>query len=219
MNTNKEVNNDPTVITVEIDNYEDELKRLNVNNSNIDQAEKERNNQNFIAISSMNKDKIIMNILIIILIISIIVFITSIKYLIIPNLLESNDDDYAILPKVNQKENNELLKNITLYNQKISIAFVYSTLYANGIARFITVAANYLVNTGKYNIYIITEKPSTNEYACDKRITRIIEGNSTLLRNKTKDLNIDFFILQNTSIKSKILFFKSIGKFVIFYRI
>jgi hypothetical protein len=68
MNTNKEVNNDPTVITVEIDNYEDELKRLNVNNSNIDQAEKERNNQNFIAISSMNKDKIIMNILIIILI-------------------------------------------------------------------------------------------------------------------------------------------------------
>jgi glycosyltransferase involved in cell wall biosynthesis len=215
MNTNKEVNNDPTVITVEIDNYEDELKRLNVNNSNIDQAEKERNNQNFIAISSMNKDKIIMNILIIILIISIIVFITSIKYLIIPNLLESNDDDYAILPKVNQKENNELLKNITLYNQKISIAFVYSTLYANGIARFITVAANYLVNTGKYNIYIITEKPSTNEYACDKRITRIIEGNSTLLRNKTKDLNIDFFILQNTSVKSKILFFKSIGKFVI----
>ena len=194
MNTNKEVNNDPTVITVEIDNYEDELKRLNVNNSNIDQAEKERNNQNFIAISSMNKDKIIMNILIIILIISIIVFITSIKYLIIPNLLESNDDDYAILPKVNQKENNELLKNITLYNQKISIAFVYSTLYANGIARFITVAANYLVNTGKYNIYIITEKPSTNEYECDKRITRIIEKNSTLLRNKTKDLNIDFFI-------------------------
>ena len=107
MNTNKEVNNDPTVITVEIDNYEDELKRLNVNNSNIDQAEKERNNQNFITISSMNKDKIIMNILIIILIISIIVFITSIifyfmikfiysvyitknkllKYLIIPNLL------------------------------------------------------------------------------------------------------------------------------------
>ena len=42
--------------------------------------------------------------------------------------------------------------------KKIGIAFIYSTLSANGIGRFITVTAKYLQRTGKYNIYFITGK-------------------------------------------------------------
>ena len=43
--------------------------------------------------------------------------------------------------------------------KKINIAFIYSTLSANGISRVILVTSKYLLKTGKYNIYFITEKP------------------------------------------------------------
>ena len=139
-------------------------------------------------------------------------------------LITSNDTKLEEVNRINNNTNNITFKkeeeeisieNLTLGDRKINIAFVYSTLYANGIARFITVASNYLINTGKYNIYIITEKVSGNDYKIDGRINKIVESNRTLLKNKTKDLNIDFFILQNTGSSKTINFYRSMGKFVI----
>ena len=76
-----------------------------------------------------------------------------------------NDDN---ITKNNQKSHiNQIeIKNIIIdnrtdnntsidKNRKITIAFVYSTLYANGIARFITLTANYFIETGRYDIYKI----------------------------------------------------------------
>ena len=202
MNTNEDISKDSVVNTLEIENNEDELKQLNTNNANINYLIKDKNRKKFINFSSLNLDKIFIIILFIIIFFCIIAFFISIN--------NNNSDDLIL-----NNENDILLDNITFGDKKITIAFVYSTLYANGIARFITVASNYLINTGKYNIYIITEKSSGNEYKYDSRINRIIESNRTLLKNKTKDLNIDFFILQNTSSQKTIDFFKSIGKFVI----
>ena len=203
MNTNEDINKDSAVNTLEIENNEDELKQLNSNDSYINNSTKNKNRKKFINFSTSNFDKILIIILLLIIFFCVVVFFISI----------SNKSTDLIF---NDELKNDLsLDNITLGDKKITIAFVYSTLYANGIARFITVASNYLINTGKYNIYIITEKFSKNEYKYDNRINRIIESNRTLLKNKTKDLNIDFFILQNTSSKKTIDFFKSIGKFVI----
>ena len=202
MNTNEDISKDSVVNTLEIENNEDELKQLNTNNSNINYLIKDKNRKKFFNFSTFNLDKIFIIILLIIIFFCIIAFFISIN--------NNNSDDLIL-----NNENDILLDNITFCDKKITIAFVYSTLYANGIARFITVASNYLINTGKYNIYIITEKSSGNEYKYDSRINRIIESNRTLLKNKTKDLNIDFFILQNTSSQKTIDFFKSIGKFVI----
>ena len=221
MKINEGVINDPTSSTLEVDFSEDELKKLkdntnNDNNKNEIQFEKKCKN-----IGSMSCRDILFYISILIIISSCITLIYSIIYLIIPNLNEPNnneinEDNIDNIEKIEDNfEYNDLISDYLEGNRKINIAFVYSTLYANGIARFIQNAANYFVETGKYNVYIILEKSYKLDYKVDDRIHKIVESNRTLLKNKTKDLNIDFFILQNTSVKSTINFFKSIGKFVI----
>ena len=165
---------------------------------------------------SFQADRKLIIIVLLILCISAIAFLISLNFIKIPNfgikfLSPENND---ILVK-NEDDNDIFLNNVTLANRKLKIAFVYSSLYANGIARFISVAADYFVNTGKYEVYIITEKTTKHEYKYDKRITRIVAQNRTITKEKTKDLNIDFFILQNVSGMGTIRFYKSLGKFVV----
>ena len=100
--------------------------------------------------------------------------------------------------------------------KKIGLAFVYDTLFSNGISRFITVTADYLMKTGKYDICFITGKPYYKEYTFNSSIKRFIAiNNYTLIRNISKNENIDIFILQNVLSPQIINFYKSIGKKVI----
>ena len=97
-------------------------------------------------------------------------------------------------------------------NKKIRLAFAYSTLYSNGIARFITVTANAFMETGKYDIYFITGKQSQKEYSYNPNIKRFIAyDNYTLIKNITKHENIDIIILQNTLSNSVVKFYKNLG--------
>ena len=212
MTTNEESNKNKTITTSELDYNEDELRRLNENNSNINRSSKNKKIEKYSIFFRHKCRKILIIILVIMIIFCIIILLILITTLSSINLEEVNNSNTNITLK---KEEEISLDNLTLGDRKLTIAFVYSTLYANGIARFITLASNYLIKTGKYNIYIITEKVSSSDYGYDKRINRIIESNRTLLKNKTKDLNIDFFILQNTASRKLIDFYKSIGKFVI----
>ena len=101
-------------------------------------------------------------------------------------------------------------------NKKLSIAFIYSTLFANGIARFVTLTANYFVETGKYDVYLITGKSYSKDYKYNSKIKRVYAyNNQTLLRNFTKHVNIDFFILHNVLGKGTVDFYKKLGKKVI----
>ena len=165
---------------------------------------------------SFQADRKLIIIVLLILCISAIAFLISLNFLKIPNFgikfLSPENNDIMVK---NEDDNDIFLNNVTLANRKLKIAFVYSSLYANGIARFISVAADYFVNTGKYEVYIITEKTTKHEYKYDKRITRIVAQNRTITKEKTKDLNIDFFILQNVSGMGTIRFYKSLGKFVV----
>ena len=113
----------------------------------------------------------------------------------------------------NIKEDN-ITNNST--KKKIGLAFLYSTLYSNGIARFITLTANYLMKTGNYDICFITKKPYSKEYKYNSNIKRFIAfDNYTLIRNITKHENIDIFILQNVISRSAVKFYHSLGKKVI----
>ena len=115
--------------------------------------------------------------------------------------------------KENLTDSNDTTINGT---KKIGLAFVYSTLFSNGIARFITTTANYFMKTGKYDIVFITGEPYRKEYSYDKRIKRYAGmDNFTIIKNITKHENIDFFILQNCLGKNTINFYKSLGKKVI----
>ena len=100
-------------------------------------------------------------------------------------------------------------------SHKLKIAFVYSSLYANGIARFISVTANNFIKTGKYEIYVVTNYKYAKDYWLDERIKHIVAKNATLIKNATKDLNIDFFILQNVGGRGTVSFYKSFCKKVI----
>ena len=101
-------------------------------------------------------------------------------------------------------------------NKKIGIAFLYSTLSANGIGRFITVTAKYLQRTGKYKIYFITGKPYFREFSYDKEIKRFIAYNNyTLMRNISKYEKIDVVVLQNVLSPSVVKFHHNLGQKVI----
>ena len=140
---------------------------------------------------SFQADRKLIIIVLLILCISAIAFLISLNFIKIPNfgikfLSPENND---ILVK-NEDDNDIFLNNVTLANRKLKIAFVYSSLYANGIARFISVAADYFVNTGKYEVYIITEKTTKHEYKYDKRITRIVAKNRTITKEKRTEVKM-----------------------------
>ena len=116
-------------------------------------------------------------------------------------------------PNIKGKEKNKLIEK---NNKKIGIAYVYSSLYANGVARFITVAANNLIKTGNYDISFITSNPYGREYTYNSSIKRFcIINNNSLIINLTKHENIDIFILQNMNDPPFIRFLHSIGKKVV----
>ena len=99
-------------------------------------------------------------------------------------------------------------------NKKIGLAFVYGTLFSNGISRFITITANKLMKTGNYDICFITGTPYFKEYTYNSSIKRFIAHNNySLITNITE--NIDIFILQNVLSKSVVDFYRSLGKKVI----
>ena len=145
-------------------------------------------------------------------------------------------EDRTSLNNINKKDENVLAVNVNnitnekvsfeqniqnnnqAYNKtkKIGLAFVYSTLFSNGIARFITVTANHFMKTGKYDICFITEKPYHKEYTYNSSIKRFIAHNNyTLIRNNSKTENIDIFIVQNVISPEVVNFYRSIGKKVI----
>ena len=108
-----------------------------------------------------------------------------------------------------------LSKNKT--KKKIGIAFPYYSLHANGIGRFITVTANNLMKTGKYDICFITEKPpSAGEFSYDPKIKRFVAYNNyTLIQNISKHENIDIIVLQNVLSSSLVQFHRKLGQRVI----
>ena len=108
----------------------------------------------------------------------------------------------------------EIEKNGT--KRKLGVALIYSTLFSNGIARFLQVTGNHLAETGRYNVYFITGKPYHKEYKFHKDIKRFVgENNNTIIKNISKYYKIDFFILHNVIGKSTVNFYKSLGAKVI----
>ena len=115
--------------------------------------------------------------------------------------------------------NNDKKMNFTNTNNihnKIGLAFVYTQLYSNEIAKLIALTANHFMGTGKYDICFITSEPDSKDYSFNSSIKRFIAfNNHSLIRNITKNENIDIFILQDVLSLTEINFYKSLGKKVI----
>ena len=112
------------------------------------------------------------------------------------------------------KENETESKDGT--NEKIGIAFIYHIMHSNGVARVISLLADHLVKTGRYNVYIISGKENKKDYKYDNRIQRFLgHDNKAKLKELKEKLNIQFFILNNQLTKDLIQFLQSLKTKVI----
>ena len=212
----------------------DETTRIKISNNN---SHIKKNKKRIIL--NLNKDRSISNIdiffivfILLIIIFCIICFIFSLKN---ENNPEQEDDrlnnnidlikeettntNTTLATKEDTRAINSLTEVINKFEfnttHKLKIAFIYVSLYANGIARFISVTANNFFKTGKYEIYVITEYKTASDYYLEDGIIRLIAKNRTVTKNLTQHLGIDFFILQNVMGKGTVDYYKKFGKKVI----
>ena len=133
------------------------------------------------------------------------------NYNINKNIEKTQNNEKAV--EIKTKQNN-LVKN--KIDEKIGVAFVYHILHSNGVARVISITSDYLIKTGKYNVYLITGNPNQKDYKYDNRIKRFsCHENRTLIKLLAQRLNIKFFILNNQLTESLIKFYQSLNANVI----
>ena len=111
---------------------------------------------------------------------------------IISNSSNNNDIDNSFELKIyNPQKKNNLQKSITknsINNQKINVAFLYSSLSGNGIARFMIVTGEYFLKTGKYNVYFFTKQKGKKELSYNEKIKRLyVYNNATLIQKACKE--------------------------------
>jgi glycosyltransferase involved in cell wall biosynthesis len=100
--------------------------------------------------------------------------------------------------------------------RKIGVAFVYDYMYANGIARFLTVLTDLLAETGKYKVYLINEGETDIDFKINRKVKRIITKIDTKqMIDVDQENNIDIYILNNDATKDFIDTYRSLGKKVI----
>jgi len=115
----------------------------------------------------------------------------------------------------NITDNSMVLQNDQNNNKIKSIGFLYSSLFGNGIGRFMTVTGEYLVRKG-YDVYFFTKKPYIKDFKFNEKIKRIYAyENHTLLTETLKSGIIDFLIINNNFDVNTIEYYKSLGVKVI----
>ena len=102
-------------------------------------------------------------------------------------------------------------------DEKIGIAFVYISMFGNGIGRMISLLTNELVKIeDKYEIYLISNPKYNLDFYLDDRIIRLpIIENRTLIEEFDKKSNVIYYILNNVLALEEINFYKSFNKKVI----
>ena len=125
------------------------------------------------------------------------------------------------LDKNNEYEKKNLQKGKSnntkiIIEEKTNVAFIYPALTANGISRFMIVTGEYLLKTGKYNIYFFTKPKTKDEISYNQTIKRFdIYNNLALIKKVCKEEKIDFIIVNNLFAQKLIKWYKSLGVKVI----
>jgi glycosyltransferase involved in cell wall biosynthesis len=102
----------------------------------------------------------------------------------------------------------------TLVKKKIGVAFVRQYLLGS-YGRFISVLSRFLIETGKYDVYIINEQKTDYDIMYHKKVNRIIlKWNLEEMKNFDETNDIQIYILLN-DLSETIELFKSLGKKVV----
>ena len=98
---------------------------------------------------------------------------------------------------------------------KIKIGLYTPHIALNGIGRFITVLADLLVKTGKYDVYLINEESNKMDFSYNKKIKRhIVKKEFEAIKDFDEENDIEIYILNN-DISPIIDYYHSFGKKVI----
>ena len=119
--------------------------------------------------------------------------------------------------KIIQKENNEISKEENKSN-KIGVAFVWKSIFGNGIGRMLSLICSELSRIDKYDIYLITGQGYGLDFKFDKKVKMVrIAGNKTLIEKFDKTSNVKVYVLHNDLTPSSIKWFQTLngGKKVI----
>ena len=118
--------------------------------------------------------------------------------------------------KINELDNADINKYITNNNYTIGVAFVFESLFGNGIGRMLSLLLNELSKFEKYDLYLITKGTYRLDFKYDKKVKTVnIYGNKTEIEKFNKNSNVKYYVLQNELDTNKINWYKSLGKKVI----
>ena len=118
--------------------------------------------------------------------------------------------------KINELDNADINKYITNNNYTIGVAFVFESLFGNGIGRMLSLLLNELSKFEKYDLYLITKGTYRLDFKYDKKVISLnIYGNKTEIEKFNKNSNVKYYVLQNELDTNKINWYKSLGKKVI----
>ena len=154
-----------------------------------------------------SKKSIIM--IIILLLIIVILFKLNSKYNSLKENFEKIDERIELL----ESQIKHIAEN--KHKRKIGVAVVVSSLYGNGIGRFISVLTELLAKTGKYVVYLIVEQVTIMDFPYYKDVIRIVQKKDEKeVAEWDKIHNVDIYILNN-DISGYLETYKSLGKKVI----
>ena len=118
--------------------------------------------------------------------------------------------------KINKLDNVDINKYITNNNYKIGIAFVFESMFGNGIGRMLSLLFNELSKFEKYDLYLITKNTYSLDFKYDKKVISLnIYENKTEIEKFDKNSNVKYYVLHNELDANKIKWYKSLGKKVI----
>ena len=131
------------------------------------------------------------------------------------NINDNKEDDYIKMLKEISKSS----ENINSKNGKIGVAFVWKSLFGNGIGRALSLLCSGLANLEIYDIYMITGSaiPSL-DFDFDERVHMVRVGsNKTKIQKFDETSNIKIYVLQNELNPSGIKWYRNLngGKKVI----
>ena len=131
------------------------------------------------------------------------------------NINDNKEDDYKKILKEISKSS----ENINSKNGKIGVAFVWKSLFGNGIGRALSLLCSGLANLEIYDIYMITGSaiPSL-DFDFDERVHMVRVGsNKTKIQKFDETSNIKIYVLQNELNPSGIKWYRNLngGKKVI----
>ena len=116
----------------------------------------------------------------------------------------------------NNNENKNLKKYMTNKEEKVGVAFVYETMFGNGIGRMLSVLFSELSKYDKYDIYLLSKGAYRYDFKVDKKVKQIpIFGNRSKIEKFDKSSNVKYYVLHNVLEPEEIKWYKSLGKKII----